>query len=103
MIIWGHAYLTSGIDDPAGAGWLRLTKARKDQKGYAYVNRSFPSTLGVIIDFEYTMWRDVADDTYNGGDGFTIFLFYTTYGPGIFDLVAYSGSLGYANNSTSKP
>lgn len=102
IIIGDHAYLTSGIDDPAGAGWLRLTKARKDQKGYAYVNRSFPSTLGVIIDFEYTMWRDVAD-TYNGADGFTIFLFDATYGPGSFALGAYGGSLGYANSTASTP
>lgn len=103
IIIGDNAYLTSGIDDPVGAGWLRLTKALENQKGYAYVNKSFPSTLGVLIDFEYTMWRDLADNTYHGADGFTIFLFDAAYGPGNFALGAYGGSLGYANSVDSDP
>lgn len=103
IIIGDDAYLTSGIDDPVGAGWLRLTKAIGNQKGYAYVNKSFPSTLGVLIDFEYTMWRDVADNTYDGADGFSIFLFDAAYGPGNFALGAYGGSLGYANSTATTP
>lgn len=103
IIIGDDAYLTSGIDDPVNAGWLRLTKALKSQKGYAYINKSFPSTLGVIIDFEYTMWRNEADGTYHGADGFSIFLFDAAYGPGNFSLGAYGSSLGYANNTKTSP
>src|SRR5690606_6024289 len=102
IIIGDDAYLTSGKDDPVGAGWLRLTEAKMNQKGYAYVNKSFPSRLGVLVDFEYTMWRDVYDG-YNGADGFTIFLFDANYGPGTFRLGAYGGSLGYANSTNSDP
>lgn len=95
----GTAYLTSGIDDPLGAGWLRLTKAATNQGGYAYVAQSFPSTLGIVMDFEYKMWRNVAD-FYNGADGIGVFLFdaadVQTNG---FRLGAYGGALGYTSNT----
>lgn len=95
----GAAYLTSGIDDPQGAGWLRLTRAMTNQGGYAYVAQSFPSTLGIVMDFEYKMWRNVAD-FYNGADGIGVFLFdaadVQTNG---FRLGAYGGALGYTSNT----
>lgn len=103
IIIGDDAYLTSGIDDPVNAGWLRLTNATGNQKGYAYINKSFPSTLGVLVDFEYTMWRDKADNTYHGADGFSVFLFDAIYGPGNFSLGAYGGALGYANSTQTNP
>lgn len=95
----GTAYLTSGIDDPLGAGWLRLTNATTNQGGYAYVNKSFPSTLGVVMDFEYKMWRNVPD-SFDGADGIGVFLFdaadVETNG---FRLGAYGGALGYTSNT----
>ncbi|UAY55144.1 T9SS type A sorting domain-containing protein [Arachidicoccus terrestris] len=94
------AYLTSGIDDPIDNGWLRVTKAAYQQKGYAYINKSFPSSLGVFIDFEYTSWRN-AQAQYGGADGFSVFLFDAKYGPGSFELGGYGGSLGYANYKKS--
>ncbi|SFW59901.1 hypothetical protein SAMN02927921_02631 [Sinomicrobium oceani] len=103
IIIGNNAYLTSGVDDPVNAGWLRLTKAQGNQKGYAYINKSFPSTLGVLVDFEYTMWRTMTNAPYYGADGFSIFLFDASYGPGNFALGAYGGSLGYANSTASSP
>lgn len=103
IIIGDNAYLTSGVADPVGAGWLRLTTDDGNQKGYAYINKSFPSTLGVLIDFEYTMWRSRDDNTYKGADGLSIFLFDASYGPGSFALGAYGGSLGYANSTASTP
>src|SRR5690554_1841087 len=102
IITGDQAYLTSGVDDPINAGWLRLTTDANSQKGYAYINRSFPSTLGLLIEFEYKMWRD---NSGVGADGFTVFLFDADYGPfpegdpNKFALGAYGGSLGYANNS----
>src|SRR5690606_9730945 len=61
----------------------------------------FPSTLGLLIEFEYKMWRN---NSGVGADGFTVFLFDADYGPfpegdpNKFALGAYGGSLGYANN-----
>ncbi|MDQ6470614.1 hypothetical protein RB619_08170 [Flavobacterium sp. LHD-80] len=93
----GQAYLTSGINDPKGAGWLRLTKAITSQRGYAYVNKSFPSTLGVLLDFEYKMWRDASDSGFNGADGIGVFLFDAQeVAANGFRLGGYGGSLGYA-------
>jgi len=94
IITGGSAILTSGNADPINDGWLRLTPAKTSQQGYAYVNSSFPSTMGVIMEFEYKTWGG------NGADGFCVFLFdaaTSTFKPG-----GYGGSLGYApNGSTS--
>ncbi|MEN2412164.1 lectin-like domain-containing protein [Flavobacterium mesophilum] len=96
----GTAYLTSGIDDPQGAGWLRLTKASTNQGGYAYVDQSFPSTLGIVMDFEYKMWRNVNDPTFNGADGIGVFLFDAAdVQANGFRLGAYGGALGYTSNT----
>lgn len=92
----GTAYLTSGVNDPLNAGWLRLTNATTYQKGFAYVNKSFPSTLGVLVDFEYKMWRATTDG-YNGADGIGVFLFDAS---SAFQLGGYGGSLGYAPNNS---
>jgi len=85
------AFLTSGSSDPANEGWLRLTNSAGFQKGYAYISTSFPSTLGILIDFEYKTWRDIIGE--GGGDGFSVFLFNST---ATFSLGGYGGSLGYA-------
>ncbi|MFL9483866.1 gliding motility-associated C-terminal domain-containing protein [Chitinophagaceae bacterium LWZ2-11] len=94
------AFLTSGLQDPVNNGWLRLTKDTGNQRGYAYVNSSFPSSLGVLIDFEYKSWRDNADLTYNGADGICVFLFDAS---ATFKLGGWGGSLGYAPNANSSP
>lgn len=100
IILGDDAYLTSGKDDPVGSGWLRLTADEQSRKGYAYINRTFPSTLGILVDFEYKMWRtkDGRDNTNGGGDGFSVFLFDGTTTPAQFRLGGYGGSLGYARN-----
>ncbi|WP_294240925.1 hypothetical protein [uncultured Chryseobacterium sp.] len=94
-----NAYLTAttGVD-PNGAGWLRLTEAQPNQKGYMYVLQSFPTTLGVIADFEYKDWRNVYD-SYFGADGFSVYLFDATVTDANFKLGGYGGSLGYATYS----
>ena len=88
----GAAYLTSGIDDPAGSGWLRLTRDMQNQQGFAYIDRSFPSGMGVEIDFEYKIWRS-RHDPVQGADGLSVFLFDAAAG---FRLGGFGGSLGYA-------
>ncbi|KAA0128544.1 hypothetical protein FY557_08160 [Chryseobacterium sp. SN22] len=94
-----NAYLTAanGVD-PNGAGWLRLTEAKTNQKGFMYVLQGFPTTLGVIADFEYKDWRNV-DDSYFGADGFSVYLFDATVTDANFKLGGYGGSLGYATYS----
>lgn len=95
-----HAYLTAAKGlDANGSGFLRLTDATGNQKGYMYVKQSFPTSLGVIADFEYKMWRNVADNTYFGADGFTVFLFDGSVDENSFQLGGYGGSLGYATYS----
>ena len=90
----GTAYLTSGVDDPVNQGWLRLTTSDANQRGYAYINNSFPSTEGVLVDFEYKMWRDV-NDNYRGADGLGVYLFDASVP---FQIGGLGGSLGYAPN-----
>ena len=81
--------------DPNGSGWLRLTSAAANKKGYLYVKQDFPTTLGLIADFEYTSWRST-DDGYFGADGFSVFLFDGSVTEANFKLGGYGGSLGYA-------
>lgn len=97
-IVFGDgAYLTANKgQDPEGEGWIRLTTDVKEQKGYFYVNKSFPSDKGVFVDFEYTIWRtnDGHNNNSGAGDGFSIFLFDGTTQK--FALGSYGGALGYA-------
>lgn len=103
--IGDDAVLTSGVSDPVGAGWLRLTTDDQSRKGYAYINRTFPSTLGLLIDFEYKMWRtkDGRSGLNEGGDGFSIYLFDGKTSEQEFALGGYGGSLGYARNHEGTP
>ena len=98
IITGGSAVLTSGNADPVNDGWLRLTPSSGNQKGYAYVNSPFPSTMGVIMEFEYKTWRS-SSDSYNGADGFCVFLFDAA--TPTFATGGYGGSLGYAPNTSA--
>ena len=69
----GSAHLTSGINDSVGNGWLRLTKDSIWQTGYAILNQSFPSKLGILIDLEMMIWR--TNTSASGADGISVFLF----------------------------
>lgn len=95
IILGGNpsATLTSGVADPINNGWLRLTSDATDQRGYAYINTPFPSSMGVYMEFEYKTWR-TRDDSRNGADGFSVFLFDATTTP--FRIGGFGGSLGYA-------
>lgn len=87
----------NGID-PNGSGYLRLTSAATNQKGYLYVQQTFPTGLGFIADFEYTTWRST-NDGYFGADGFSVFLFDGAVTDANFKLGGFGGSLGYATYS----
>jgi len=81
------AFLTAGVVDPAGEGFLRLTNNTVNQKGYIHNNTSFSSQNGLKIQFEYF--------TYGGtADGITFFLYDATETN--FKIGGFGGSLGYA-------
>ncbi|ALL07954.1 hypothetical protein AQ505_22205 [Pedobacter sp. PACM 27299] len=92
ITIGGNAKLTSGKEDPVGSGWLRLTPDSTNKLGYGYVNQSFPSTLGVLVDFEYTDWRRIVVNN-SPADGFSVFLYDASKANSIGGR---GGSLGYA-------
>ncbi len=96
-ILGDDASLTAltGVD-PNGDGWLRLTTKEYNKKGYAIYDRSFESTNGLAITFEYMSWGGT------GADGLTFFLYDGNVGePGqqSFNIGGYGGSLGYAQRS----
>ncbi|WP_314243268.1 hypothetical protein [Empedobacter tilapiae] len=97
VITGDNALLTSGKGDATGDGWLRLTASTGNQKGFAYINETFPSEQGVTIEFDYKTWGG------NGADGFTVFLFDGNYGPtgtNIFKTGAFGGALGYSKSNS---
>lgn len=103
IILGDAATLTAGKSDPEGDGWLRLTTAESSKKGYAYINQSFSSALGIIAEFEYKAWRATQNANYTGGDGFSVFLFNGNVTPATFRLGGYGGSLGYVRNTAASP
>jgi len=99
--IGDNAKLTAAAGiDPNGEGWLRLTEASGNQKGFMYVLQQFPTNYGVIADFEYLAWRNVSDNIYFGADGFSVYLFDASVTDQDFKLGGYGGSLGYATYSS---
>ncbi len=107
LVLGGSAYLTGGSSDAMGDGWLRLTETAVNQYGYAVINKAFPSSLGVEVDFEFVIWGG------SGADGFSIFLFDANYDPNLsendpyrFKIGGLGGGLGYAirkSGTTDEP
>ncbi|MXV53308.1 DUF11 domain-containing protein [Pedobacter sp. HMF7647] len=94
LTLGGTAHLTAGNEDPYNEGWLRLTSDQPNQVGYLTVDQSFPSSLGVFIDFEYITWRSQGPAA---ADGFSIFLYDPTVTP--FQIGAFGGGLGYSQKT----
>lgn len=104
--------LTSGLPtlekgDPEGDGWLRLTTdgGGDRNRGAVFIDEAFPSSGGVILDFEYKTWRTVPGDRWvpnnlppRGGDGFSVFLLDGTTPRSQFRIGEYGKDLGYANS-----
>ena len=97
------AELTAGKFDPDGDGWLRITPAVANSRGFSYIDQAFSSTLGVIAEFEFKAWRTTQNNTYTGGDGFSVFLFDGSINSSDFRLGGYGSSLGYARNTATTP
>jgi outer membrane protein OmpA-like peptidoglycan-associated protein len=86
----GNASLTAD-EDGDGNGWLRLTDAANTQFGYVFDDNAFPSTSGVLVQFDYATWGG------SGADGLTFFLYDGTTAAGSFHAGSAGGSLGYAS------
>jgi hypothetical protein len=85
------ASLTSGIVDPSGEGWLRLTSNGNNQAGAAFFNTAFPSDASFDIEFDYATWGGT------GADGLTFFMIdgsQTPSSPG-----GLGGAMGYGGIS----
>ncbi len=89
----GDAILTSGTVDPAGQGYLRLTNNQNNQSGYVRSTRAFPSANGLSISFDYFTYGGT------GADGISFFLYDSSVSS--FNIGAFGGSLGYAQNAGS--
>lgn len=71
-------------------GRLRLTPVADDQAGAWSTNDTFPSTLGLEVEFTYAMWNDVGNP---GADGLLLFLADGSVPQGVG---SYGAALGYA-------
>lgn len=111
ILTGGYGNITeTQTNDANGNGWLRLTTKRGNQQGRAlYTGGSFPSSQGVIVEFDYTIWGG------SGADGLTFFLYNATsnmVGAQFGGSLAYCGGAGaylgvgldeFGNFSSSAP
>src|SRR5689334_12952857 len=90
----GNASLTaaSGGSDTAGNGWLQLTTNGGSQAGSAIYNTAFPSTQGVVAEFDAVAYGGT------GADGISFFLL---DGSVASPTIGATGQgLGYTNDCT---
>ncbi|MDR2041730.1 MAG: DUF11 domain-containing protein, partial [Tannerella sp.] len=91
-----HAGYTAGsMDiDPDGDGWLRLTDASLTSRGYVLLDGTFPSNMGVVVEFDFKIWAK--NISLVPADGISVFLF-DGDPDSTFAIGAWGGSLGYVN------
>ncbi|MDR1722885.1 MAG: InlB B-repeat-containing protein [Tannerella sp.] len=88
------ANLASG-PDAVGDGWLRLTPDSTAKSGWVLLDKTFPSSMPVTIEFDFKIWmQTLGQPTWKPADGFSIFLYDgTSTNP--FKIGAVGGGLGY--------
>lgn len=87
----GYGAIPNNVNDANGSGWLRLTTNVNSQQGLAlYTGGSFPSSQGVIVEFDYVNWGG------NGADGTAFFLYDATT---TMAGAQPGASLGYCNGT----
>jgi autotransporter-associated beta strand protein len=88
--------LTSGVTDPSGNGWLRLTDTSTYTATSAYYNTAFTAANATVYaSFNFASYGGSGGTT-NGGDGIVFFLF---DGASTFNVGADGGSIGYAQKT----
>jgi hypothetical protein len=91
----GDASYTGGTVDPAGNGWIRLTPCATHSVGYVVLDRTFPTTMGVTVEFDFKIYGSTSL-----ADGFAVFLINAKQSAGPFTIGTTGGALGYVD---SKP
>ncbi|MDR0505315.1 MAG: hypothetical protein LBH32_00645 [Dysgonamonadaceae bacterium] len=87
----GYTASFASNPDASGSGWLRLTNPFTKQMGYVLLDKSFPSTMGVTMEFDFKVW---GGGTTPAADGFCIFLYDGDPGK-TFNIGVNGGALGY--------
>ena len=82
---------TAALTGPAGGGWMRLTPAVNSSSGSVRLTQSFPSSDGVLAEFDFAIWGGTQ------ADGLAFFLYDGAQNEGSFHLGQLGGSLGYSN------
>ncbi|WP_327304146.1 hypothetical protein OG730_11445 [Streptomyces sp. NBC_01298] len=77
---------------PDGGGWLRLTSASTNQAGTWKLKDSFPSSLGILVEFSYASYGGTTIES-KRGDGLS---FYLADGAAADGVGPSGGALGYA-------
>ncbi|MEH6420484.1 hypothetical protein [Pseudomonas sp. CGJS7] len=91
ILTGGYGAIPNNVNDANGSGWLRLSTNNNNQQGLAlFTGSSFPSSQGVIVEFDYVNWGG------NGADGTTFFLYDAT---GTMAGAQPGGSLGYCGGN----
>jgi hypothetical protein len=90
------SYVGSG-----GDGWLRLTPVDVNKIGYVLIQESYPSNLGLTIEFDFKVWGKPYSSSL--ADGFSVFLFNASVTDQNFNVGHTGGSLGYLPNPSSYP
>lgn len=91
ILTGGYGAIPNNVNDANGSGWLRLTTNSNNQTGLAlYTGGSFPSSQGVIVEFDYVNWGG------NGADGTAFFLYDATQN---MTGAQNGGSLGYCHGT----
>ncbi|QWF16232.1 DUF11 domain-containing protein [Lysobacter capsici] len=91
ILTGGYGAIPNNVNDANGSGWLRLSTNSNNQQGLAlYTGGSFPSSQGVIVEFDYVNWGG------NGADGTTFFLYDAL---GTMVGAQPGGSLGYCGGN----
>jgi outer membrane protein OmpA-like peptidoglycan-associated protein len=90
-VLSGSSALTANTGDAPGNGWLRLTGAVNTQFGVARNTQAFPSTNGILAEFQYATWGG------SGADGLVFFLYDGSTDEAQFHTGPAGGSIGYTN------
>ncbi|MDR0506071.1 MAG: hypothetical protein LBH32_04550 [Dysgonamonadaceae bacterium] len=88
----GYTASFASNPDASGSGWLRLTNSVITQMGYVLLDKSFPSTMGVTMEFDFKVWGGGSTPA----DGFSIFLYDGDPGK-TFTIGSIGGCLGYTD------
>lgn len=91
ILTGGYGAIPNSVNDAVGNGWLRLSTNLLTQSGTAlFTGATFPSTQGVVAEFDYVSWGGT------GADGLSFFLYDSASN---MAGAATGGSLGYCGGA----